>query len=192
MDLRDGSQTSKPAQTIYAWGAQLEAGAFPTSYIPTTSSAATRAADVATLPVGSWFNAAAGSWFAQFVNEYVSSSTNPRIIGSQSASNLSPLFVASSGKPSTNDTNATLTFGTAITANAVVKAASTWVSNTGQIEANGGTVVSGSQTTGFGGLVSNGIQFFGDGNGNQGSGWLQVVKYWPRALSSAELQWVTT
>jgi hypothetical protein len=45
-DLRDGSQTSTGAQTIFAWGAQVELGAFPTSHIPTTSAAVIRSADV--------------------------------------------------------------------------------------------------------------------------------------------------
>jgi hypothetical protein len=47
VDLRTGSgQSAQSAQTIYAWGAQLEASSYATSYIgPTTSASATRVAD---------------------------------------------------------------------------------------------------------------------------------------------------
>jgi hypothetical protein len=54
-----------------ATSAQLEAGAFPTSYIPTTTAAATRSADVASITganFSSWYRQDEGTVFAQCVS----------------------------------------------------------------------------------------------------------------------------
>ena len=56
------------AGTVYAWGAQLEAGAFATSYIPTTTAAATRNADLASITgsaFSGWYRQDEGTMFAE-------------------------------------------------------------------------------------------------------------------------------
>ena len=50
--------------SFYAWGAQLEAGSFPTSYIPTSGTTLTRSADTASITgtnFSSWYNQNAGT-----------------------------------------------------------------------------------------------------------------------------------
>lgn len=54
---------------IYIWGAQLEVGSFPTSYIPTTTATVTRAADVASMTganFSSWYNDAQGTIYGEW------------------------------------------------------------------------------------------------------------------------------
>ena len=62
------SYTGDGYSGIYIWGAQLEAGAFPTSYIATTAATVTRNADIATMTGSnftSWYNAAEGAIYCE-------------------------------------------------------------------------------------------------------------------------------
>ena len=56
---------------FYCWGAQVEAGTFPTSYIPTTASTVTRAYDVASITgtnFSSWYNQSEGTLFQNCIS----------------------------------------------------------------------------------------------------------------------------
>ena len=64
------SYTGNGFSGLFIWGAQLEAGAFATSYIPTVASQVTRAADAASITgtnFSSWYNQAEGSLYSDFV-----------------------------------------------------------------------------------------------------------------------------
>lgn len=80
---------------IYLWGAQLETGSLATSYIPTTTVAVTRNADVATIATGSWYNALAGTLYAEWLNPSVSGAYRVASLNDGTTNNLIDLFVSS-------------------------------------------------------------------------------------------------
>ena len=68
-DGSTNSYTGNGYSGIYIWGAQLEALAFPTSYIPTTSAQATRASDNASMTgtnFSSWYNYPNGTFYTEY------------------------------------------------------------------------------------------------------------------------------
>ena len=62
----DNSLGEETASSVLWWGAQLEAGAFPTSYIPTEGSSVTRAADDISSSDVTWFDGSQGTFYADF------------------------------------------------------------------------------------------------------------------------------
>lgn len=196
-DLRDASQTSTPAQTIYAWGGQIELGAFATSYIPTTSAAATRAVDVASMPTASWFNANGGTVQAEFMarNPAAAGAQNGILCMADAGPNLVIMLIATDGSivlygtvASVAQLNSSVSL---ISGNAqkvaIVYAASGW-----RGAAMGATIAPG------GNAVPVPVTALNIGSSSSGgtawklNGHIQRIVYWPRALSDAELQQITT
>jgi hypothetical protein len=74
------SYTGDGYSGIYIWGAQLEAGAFPTSYIPTVAATVTRNADAASMTgtnFSSWYSASnVGSVYVE-ANEFGGNNSGP-------------------------------------------------------------------------------------------------------------------
>ncbi|MCP4778984.1 MAG: hypothetical protein GY880_32620 [Planctomycetaceae bacterium] len=61
------AETSDGTEQFIIWGYQVEAGSFPTSYIPTSGSTVTRSADVASITgtnFSSWWNPNNGTFFS--------------------------------------------------------------------------------------------------------------------------------
>jgi hypothetical protein len=111
LNASDTSYQGDGTSGIYIWGAQLEAGAFPTSYIPTTASTVTRTADSATMTgsnFSSWYNFNEGTMFAEYSNgggiqnrypfAISDNTTNNRItIFNSGSTSLNPRVTASGG-----------------------------------------------------------------------------------------------
>ena len=186
---------------ILLYGAQLETGAFPTSYIPTTGSTATRAADVTTLPTSAFgYNQKAGTVLVEFksnkpLNEQsgafnLSDGTpNNRIIH-YTTSQFHRGFVRN-----TSGTQADIrSFFYRGATSELVKFAMAFAENDFATSANGASV-----DTDTSGTVPSGISVLGIGyfypnlpSSNLINGHIKSIKYYPRRLTNTQLQELTT
>jgi hypothetical protein len=83
---------------LYIWGAQLEVGASPSSYIPTTTAAATRAADVLSVSTSDFaYNQNEGTLYVEFSLDALGPSGNVIAEFWEDASNRWLFFVTATG-----------------------------------------------------------------------------------------------
>lgn len=173
---------------FYAFGADLESSLVPTSYITTVASQVSRSNDLPSLPIDTWYNTSQGTWFAQFST--VSIAGTPRIVGA-TPSSKAPIFISSQAA-SMFDSTTTISTANTITANTTQKIASSWSGTSGSVCLNGGTVVTGSQPTGYADLTTIGIGYNSTSNNNFINGRISKISYYPKQLTSAQLQALTT
>lgn len=195
MNGTNNTFTGNGVSGVLVWGAQLEVGAFPTSYMPTTTAAVTRAADVASVnTLSPWYNAAAGTLYAE--GSAVSNTTDSRfaVVDDGTNSNRYQIgigasyqgnFAAVSGGAVSADL-----FSSALSAGSTVKLVAAYAVNDFALCANGGSV--GTDTSG---VLPVGVTTLRLGKyvGALGflNGYLRRITYYPRRLSNTELQAIT-
>jgi hypothetical protein len=129
------SYTGDGYSGIYIWGAQLEVGAFATSYIPTTTAQVTRAADAASMTgvnFSSWYNQAQGSIYAEVTTPAPASVSSPGFMwyaSSGSADNRIELRQLGSGDASPRINSIFRTNGVTVVNTLVQTTTIGWTSN---------------------------------------------------------------
>jgi hypothetical protein len=180
---------------IYLWGAQIEAGAFATSYIPTVASQVTRAADAASMTgtnFSSWYNANEGTLYAEAsaslaTNKVVfsidldsNSNTNIRYTGSTTS-------VARAAYNSAGVTQADMT--SAVT-DSVRKVGFAYKANDFALTANAASPSVDSLGTVFSGTAA--YIGYTPVFGTALNGTIKKIAYYPLRVTNAQLQGMTT
>lgn len=203
------TSTQTTADTVFVWGAQLEAGSGASSYIPTGASQGSRAYDhcyATGANFTSWFSVGAGTMVVVSDNIKNNVQNLAANISDDSLSNYIRMGLKVGG--SSNEYMLTTVGGSgsfqgavdsgyAPPLNTVYRMAYAWDTNNFGIVANGGAVVTDSSGTLAGAGVLNRLVVGGDfvaapSDIHFKNGHIRSVKYWPTRLPNAQLQSLTT
>jgi hypothetical protein len=184
---------------LFFWGAQIEQGAFATSVIPTTTTALTRNADVASMTgtnFSSWYNAAEGTLYYEGMVQVNNDGIVYTGIGDtfdntayfvRAAPNQA--WIVRSGASVQAEINVNFT----PTANVPFKMVGTLKVNDFAFCVNGGTVA-----TDVSGVLPASAVRLGIGNspwtpsgGNGRQQWIRSIRYYPVRVTNAQLQALT-
>jgi hypothetical protein len=190
----DASLTVTNGKTGYIYGAQLEAGSFATSYIPTVASQVTRSADQASITgpnFSQWYNPVEGSFVAEYSPLAVDNDIALSV--SSAAGYGSSIYLPADSSYQFIVVNSTvqaqIDAGT-VTALAINKTAAAYKANDFAASVGGGVVVtdtSGTIPTAdravIGGLEGN--------TANRFNGHIRSIRYYPTRLGNSQLQALT-
>jgi hypothetical protein len=187
---------------IYIWGAQLEAGAFPTSYIPTVASQVTRSADAASITganFSSWYRQDEGTAYTSFSrfgttgSPYVigfsggaTATTSPRIsLRTDASMNIQTQGIDASGQ-GWSSANFAGSPGFNVLANAVM----TWSFET----RSAAGCVAGNAVTSAGAAAAQmpDINTLFIGSAPALNGHIRKIAFYPKRLANDQLQALTT
>jgi hypothetical protein len=193
---RAESYTGDGYSGIYIWGAQLEAGAFPTSYIPTTTAQVTRSADAASMTganFSSWYRADEGTLYAEanklfaasgFVYDISNGTLANEIRQTWGATNIRFCEITTNGA-----SQSSLSFSSAYVNGEFVKAAHSYKFNDVAASVNAATVATDTSATI---PVVNQIQIGARvGNSTSINSYIKKLAFYPKRLADAELQALT-
>ena len=189
-----------PGDEIDIWGAQLEANSYATSYIPTSGSTATRAADVSTSAAtfgNSWYEPDEGTVFvdADGFGSSVPSGDFQTLAGFNDGTNDTRIelgyMTSSAAYWNLRVSGSTSVSLLPLTSDVRRKIAGSFDSSVAQATANGGTALTDSSVViptvnklDIGGLNNTDIKEF--------NGTIRRLTYWPTRLSNDTLQTITT
>lgn len=194
------SYAGSTANGLSVWGAQLEQGAFPTSYIPTTAAAVTRSADSCTCVSAGIFGGTTGRTMSvdglavqnpapatntQWLRLDDGTSNNTMIMNTPASSANVRYSVTVGGVSQFSQGDVTTGVRPTLFKSALASGTVAHAAMNGVVDGGGGLpnpAMLGPLTTmylGVGGIVPI-------------NGYIRRARYWPRMLSNAELQSVTT
>lgn len=187
--------TGDNASGVYVWGVQIEAGAFASSYIPTTTVAVARAADICTIStLGSWFNASAGTLVGEWTLAGVKAAGVQTVVSIDDGTTTQrvTIFATNSSGITQASVAATSTILTATRAAAPVvgateKMAIAWDTTVSRAYLNGTLLNAGS-----GGTPVVTQMRIGHRTTDQLNGWVRRVAYAPARADNTALQTLTT
>ena len=176
-------------ETLGAWGGMLEAASFASSYVPTTTVAVARNADVLTYPLAGNISNSLGTAYAEVSFSNLTGIVNRYVIGSGATNGIVMDRITSTAIRMYDGTGVTDFAVASLAINTVVKMAARWSSVRDAFAAGAQGTPTGQAFDGYLGMTTLGI---GVANSAAQFGTVRNVRIYSSALSAAQLAAMTT